>query len=1155
MKKLIDLLKKKFAWTGDVNIGGNNTGTVNQINCIAEQGGTINYIHTTSESAKQYIQQQTPSNVTAEEPAEKHIHNSIDRIARLIKKRKTIVALEQFKSLYEEVAAASTGRIRFRIKANMGLCCYLNGEEVKAAELLEEAYHQAPSEPKAITNRVFSMILRGDQQAAFEFGLEKLKENPNNEELAGYVIQAARGIKAAEDPVSLIPTSIADSAPVLNGLICYLHGDKKWKYVARKGYKLHPNDENLEYYSTIADLDDVITNYTELKSPLVIEKHYSRIVIISETLKKIWRARCAGEAKLKEEDCSIGYNYILCLGLANNEVSLLEEYSSCKADGRSSDSLYTAFVISFLHIGNIKNAESAIRRIEPKVNVRIYQYLIFAELEDYEAIASFSPDWIKTFPPNEVACAEAVQFIAKERMSKSKYCASAFGKILQVVGYDSRALIILANYVQSEENQYIADGLYDEAFQLMTESMAERVMVADYASKIDDWQGVIDCLGGKVSKSHDSRGLWLLARAHAYRTPHTTESLRFFEDINQKIRRLHRFQLLEGILNFNCGNQTQAVVLFKAALNNVPNDARSLLLLVRTYLSRSDHDAITQCLEGVAGVELVGTPQDLIGVAQILVKYSFVQRGLDLAYEIVCSSDSSPDIILCYIGIFFFLLPPSCDLEKNVVADDCYVKLTSDHGTEFSFIINDSARNPSSDSLPLTHELVALSMGLTVGATFEVGRGLSQKAWTVKEIKSKYVHKRDVLISTFNAKFPNNNGLIPLDATSESFVDKLTSHATSIKEQRLKLSSTYLSKRIPLQILSSQSNSSVFSISKDIVASDSRIITGTGDHLELNAESYRISESSFDSVSLDEYTTWHVACCNLFVELNAYFGSIYVPSSVFDSLNTYASDLIIHSHALIQPYYVEGERLAHINEFVLSSDFPGFIQHICGRINDNAIISTALYDKSPEDSVAMALKLAGGSFFDPLIVGNDNTLLISEDWHFRDFARIPFGNRHSTWLYPVLMAMHNDGYISTGKYLSSLIYLSRCSHSYLSLTSDILLAVLYSDRTQPLDHFSAITTFIGGKDAEWHSHALVSLEFFRSLWTRNKMSSDRLSFATSIYLKSFFRSCPDWELFYLLFSKSVTRKFSDYIKWWRLANLLPEPDIAAVEKRLKRSLS
>ena len=121
--------------------------------------------------------------------------------------------------LLARVQRTASGRILFRIKANIGSCLLALGDDEKAAPLLSDAYDHAPTEPKAIANKAFSLLLQGQWQDVLAFGQDALNTDPTNEGVAGYLRPSSRFDPGLGDPLDLIPADLRRTAAVAVGRV------------------------------------------------------------------------------------------------------------------------------------------------------------------------------------------------------------------------------------------------------------------------------------------------------------------------------------------------------------------------------------------------------------------------------------------------------------------------------------------------------------------------------------------------------------------------------------------------------------------------------------------------------------------------------------------------------------------------------------------------------------------------------------------------------------------------------------------------------------------------------------------------------------------------------------------------------------------------
>ena len=112
----------------------------------------------------------------------------IDQYRDILRDGKPKTALGLYHALLARVQGTASSRIIFRIKANIGHCQMVLGDNVRAAHWLLEAFAHAPKEPKALANKALAMLLQNRFKEAYEFAYSELRKDPTNQWLAPYLI-------------------------------------------------------------------------------------------------------------------------------------------------------------------------------------------------------------------------------------------------------------------------------------------------------------------------------------------------------------------------------------------------------------------------------------------------------------------------------------------------------------------------------------------------------------------------------------------------------------------------------------------------------------------------------------------------------------------------------------------------------------------------------------------------------------------------------------------------------------------------------------------------------------------------------------------------------------------------------------------------------
>ena len=339
----------------------------------------------------------------------------IDEIGALIQKRKIQTALELFTSLFENEAHKASKRILFRIKANIGICNLFLGKETEAGNLLLEAFNFAPEEPKAISNKIIGLLLLDRNTEAFEFGKRALTQNPEDENLAGYVIQASKFKQHIDDPLEIISNELRDTAPVFTGYISFLihRNNRDWWRIAADAFKKYPEDRELKIYAASAILDEVVSGLNYTKYPSLLNEQRQKLQTSIVIFQEHWDNILAGENIFTREDASICCNLLLSYRLLENKeevekicnqileksiynINLLERVAQLSID-------YNLLDISKKTISKLSNT--------PTRDLLEFQYNVM--VGEWSKISTLSEEKIKELPISEQTMVLTAVTIAK----------------------------------------------------------------------------------------------------------------------------------------------------------------------------------------------------------------------------------------------------------------------------------------------------------------------------------------------------------------------------------------------------------------------------------------------------------------------------------------------------------------------------------------------------------------------------------------------------------------------------------------------------------------------------------------------------------------------------------------------------------------------
>lgn len=241
---------------------------------------------------------------------------SIDDIRETLNRGDPAVAQTLFESLLARVKDTASGRILFRIEANIGACRLALGDESGAAARLIAAFDHAPTEPKAITNKVLGLMLRGDWPDAYALGREGLEADSATDCLAAYVVQAARFEAAVEEPLSIVPSRFHGSALVRAAAIDFLRNRDRpeWRDAARALLADHAEDPHARRLAAEADLEETLSTPDFSRRRLLSVEQRDRVRKATDQLKSLWDTAVADQkGGLRQETAGLCANLLVGL--------------------------------------------------------------------------------------------------------------------------------------------------------------------------------------------------------------------------------------------------------------------------------------------------------------------------------------------------------------------------------------------------------------------------------------------------------------------------------------------------------------------------------------------------------------------------------------------------------------------------------------------------------------------------------------------------------------------------------------------------------------------------------------------------------------------------------------------------------------------------
>ncbi|MGC1861040.1 MAG: hypothetical protein WA733_07930 [Methylocystis sp.] len=449
---------------------------------------------------------------------EAHLDADIDTFREMAISGKPKTALTLLEGLLARIKDTASGRILFRLKANIGSCMLALGEDDRAAGIISEAYEHAPSEPKAIANKAFSLLLQGRWDELLSFGSEAIQADPANEQLAGYLVQAARFDPSIDEPLDLLPNTVKNSAAVAIARVVFLRHRNRipdWWLAAREAVASHPKDLHARQFAAEADIDEVVRDEEFRRSRLFKSGDRARLQSATDALVAQWDEARSKEGMLRPEHSALCGNLIVAfhalgnmpraievarqgLALAPNDVEIAKRAAMAAIDGHDEGL-----------------AQQTLPLLPESPDAMLLAFRFHADRNDWAAIAELCIAQSAHIPEVERVFITTAGRLSQIKTAPKDDVEGQINMIAAEVADDPRASIVVADFARMEGLEAAAEQAYQAALARIDGSshIASRLMVAMHAAKRGDWKVVADLLDGHVAEDHDSNELRMLTRA------------------------------------------------------------------------------------------------------------------------------------------------------------------------------------------------------------------------------------------------------------------------------------------------------------------------------------------------------------------------------------------------------------------------------------------------------------------------------------------------------------------------------------------------------------------------------------------------------------------------------------------------------------------
>lgn len=1111
-----------------------------------EMGAGLSRIEAQLADVVNRIQTAPGDTTTIANAVEAHLDAEIDNYRGMANDGKPRAALPFLENLLERVSASASGRVLFRIKANIGLCLIALGEDEKAAWMLSEAYDHAPGEPKAIANKAFSLLLQGNWQEVLSFGSNALKADPTNEGLAGYLVQAARFDPTIDEPLDLVPECLRQTAAVAIGRVDFIRRRRapaEWWEPARQAVAAHPQDPNAIQFAAEAVIDETVTSENFQRTRRLTAEERARLQDATTNLIAQWNKARSSDGVLRPEDAALCGNIMLALHALDELPRALEIARQGLLLAPDDVSLVTRAAMIAIDSQDDVLAVDLLPKLPDGPEAAIVAFRLYSAQKNWGELARLYLAKIEHIPEVERLVVEAASRLAAIKIGEPGARHEAIEKAARDVAADARASIVVADFALMEGFDDVAEVAFQTALKQIDNNthIAGRMMVAMHAGRRGDWSVVADLLDGHIAEDYDSDELRTLARAFVNDSPIRQRALRFFARLTPSIRELPFFLHAEGLLHFNHGDLPAAETILRKAVEAQPELDNYLALI--SVLRRSQRsDEIKPLLDSIDLATARGTPIQKMHLAQLLRTAGEGPKALAYAYDVLQSARNDPEAALGYFGLIMMSPDDGLIPAVDTVGKDTFVRLEGEHGQSNSFLITREDERPAEGVVSLAHPTAVAASGLKVGDTFEMPAAFGEnRTWRVTEIKHKFLYALHDVMENFEKRFPDAKGFYTVtmvDGDIQPALDQIR----RASESNRKLADLYLVQNVPLNMVAERLGGDTIGFIEYIRSLDTDVRTCVGMEAERLAARALIFQHRAAGAVLDTYAAWTVATMDAFDVLKAVFGTLVVPQSVIDELRILRDKQESTGRPSLTIAWHNGQ---YIRQELSPEDVATrrtFIAEQLAKIEAACEVRPATAPDDPSEVASLVTGMFDTHVLDAANLAADGYVLVSDDLHFRQWAHAATSAK-GVWLQTVFARAQEIGEIDRHRYASLLVKLAWRRHGHLAIDPQALLDVFEADTATDLPDFRAVANFIGNRNAEMKSHLNVLMTFLNHIWENRNAFDVKTMKATGMLLERLIRyKGRTWALTIALVRSAADSELQRYIDNWVRGHFLPAED-------------
>ncbi|WP_457792513.1 hypothetical protein [Pseudomonas syringae] len=1063
------------------------TATTNSVAFVGNNNADINVTTNNVNTVHQYIKVANLQQLAVVSPLDgAELHTEFDRQVDLhreqINSGKIEIALKGLTQLLKEQHRNLTSVLRFRVETNIALCHWYLGNTSQAPNMLSRACANAPEDKRAIANKALAFILKGDADQALEYGIPQSNLDPDNEYLAGYLLQAIRikydGVESFPD---LLPNFSERVRLDPNVRIAQIHllaarNAEGWREMAAE-YLDEFEDEN-QIKNLIAQ--DILRHYLERNQTAngftFRQSDHVELHKACSYLEEEWQGFKSTDRYIQSVDLQNIQGLLVLYKLTGKLHELVDEIKYVLGRKEVDQPLMLVIAQSLVDLPEPELFQKAIQKLDDESSRRMLSFQFKIARKDWKGLSEFQDYTLERFEEPFCSNAKVVVYISRV------YLLQARGKdeliqLLHAVELTCRGRLLLFDFAVASNSKVVAELAAEYGETRITEN-SEVIEFHHYIKLLQflqDWREIVSRLVSYPAVDESDELKYILTLGFLNEGQISSEAADFFD--KKILPNPKGYELLCGIYFAKLNDFARSAPMMQQYLENGGTDLLAFIVLCDMAKLSNGAQELVDIFKAYPPEALNGTAEQRMYVARLKASIGKGDEALAEAYSILRENPESSVVALGYFNLFLVSGEKSNPPHMTTVQGGAFYRLRSSDDEIFDRQVENNAEDLMALDPDKIEEFTARVLGQRVGFEFIQEKPHKSVTWTLEEIRHPHVHAFKEVGENFETRFPTSGGLWLLKSNEgdmQPLIDLIAMQVERDKALYEHMSNSCL----PAEVAAGMSGKNIFQ-TYDLIRNKGQIDTCFGSTEERLVADLLIGRSQARPIVLDTYTLKVASDIGLLEPLKEYFGEILISHSSLQVLQ----QLALEDSAF--PSFSLASKIASDKFSKLISDVESYCNVVTHKFPRTV------------DQLTEKLLMINVSSVAPYAISRErDAIFLTEDIFSRALAGNHYGLRETIWLRAVVDALFYRGRISFSLFCDMVLGLAKLRHGFVSLDIDLLEYVYDHDSSAELDNFRALIYWVGGPNAEPLSHFYLIVQFIRNRWyfDYNPSSDNALDF-------------------------------------------------------------